>query len=337
MVEWRKQGHGQRSAIFATTVFFFFLLAYYGSFWDFTASLTPLRFVVFMNLCLAFPASSGLLKLYSLFTENKSLKVKAVFLSVAFYLLGTALANPYLHLFQRKDFRLITSVPPAIETLTAWIRENTSSDGRILVENSDFESGHQYYGTHMPYFFPLMTKREYIGNYSPYALSRDSYATFYWGYLFQRRIEEYAQSDVWPYMNLYNIKWIIVWTDASKNFFDASPDNYKFKKKIDKFYIYEVNRAGNYFIKGRGRIKADINRIELTDLQAEDGEVIISYRWMKYLRARHEIPIDKKLMLKDPGGFIKLTNPPENVVIYTSYKDVFSDWKIILNLFKNRL
>ena len=337
MAAWKKNGHSLKPALFAVMAGFFFLLAYYGSFWDFTASLTPLRFVIYMNLCLTFPAAAGLCRLYDLFLRDKEIKVKVISSIVLFYLLGTILATPYQHLFLKKDFRLITRMPEPIEELTSWIRQNTTTEGRILIENSDFESSHQYYGTHLPYFFPLMTKREYIGNYSPYATSPDSFATFYWGYLFKKKIEQYTHDEVWPYMGLYNIKWVICWSDASRHFFETDHEHFSFVKKIDKFYIYAVNRKCSYFIKGQGKIKADINRLELTDLKSEDGKIIISYRWMKYLRSNPEININKTTLLSDPGGFITLINPPERLVVFNSYREVFSDWIRIIDLFKNRI
>ena len=337
MASWWKKGHALRTMLFAASAGFFFLLSYYGSFWEFTASLTPLRFVIFMNICLCFPASRGLCSLYDLFLRSRSARFKLVSLSVVFYFAGTLLANPYYHLFIKKDFRLTTTVPAPIETLVSWVKHNTSADGRILIENSDFESSHQYYGTHLPYLFPLMTQREFIGNYSPYAISPDSFATFYWGYLFSQKIEEYSPDEIWPYMSLYNIKWVIVWSEQSRKYFESEPAHFSFRRKIDKFYIYEANRTGNFFLKGNGKIKASLNRIELTDLHNKNGEIIISYRWMKHLRSEPEMNIDKTVMLKDPGGFITLNNPPEKIVIYNSYKSVFSDWPRIADLFKNRI
>ena len=79
---------------------------------------------------------------------------------------------------------------------------------------------------------------------------------------------------------------------------------------------------------------ASVNRIELSDLKPQDSEVIISYRWMKYLCAAPEVCLQSRVFLDDPGGFICLKNPPSRVVIYTSYRRVFSDWQRIFALFK---
>jgi len=336
LVQWRKKGFSCRILLFSGTAGFFFLLAYFGSFLHLTASLTPLRFMVFLNLLLLLPASAGCLKIYDFFLSEKSAGVKAISAGVVLYFLMIFLSTPYSHIFLRKDFLLKTEIPPQIKTLTSWIKSNTTRGGRILVENSDFESNHQYYGTHLPYLFPLLTNRQYLGNYSSYAISSDSYATFYWGYLFNKRIENLKNKEVWPYMDLYNIKWIIVWSKESRKFFSSYPSLYVFRKKIDRFFIYETNREENFFLKGSGTITADINRIEISNIKPEDHEIIISYRWIKYLQTKPETEIQPVTFLKDPGGFIKIKNPPSEITIYNSYKSVFSDWPKIFRLFSSK-
>lgn len=326
MLQLKKERDRVKSYLFLIITCFFFILSYYGSFWSFTSNLTPLRFVIIMNLFLIFPAAVGIRKLYDIFFIDKPFKIKFISLIVISYLIGTLLSTPYYHLLAKKDFRLVTRIPDPIEELTQWIKDNTSAEGRILIENSDFETNHQYYGTHLPYLFPLITNREYIGNYAYYTASLDTFTSFSSGHLFKRPIEEYTPEGLWPYINLYNIKWVIVWSDNSRAFFESSPHYFTFKKRIDKFFIYEANRMNTFFIKGQGKIKAELNRIELRNVKAEDGEIIIAYHWMKYLRTKPEITINQTFLLNDPVGFITLKNPPENVVIYNSYKDTFLDF-----------
>jgi len=333
-VSWRKEERKILLWLFACSGAALFLLAYYGSFWTVTASLTPLRFVIYMNVLLCFPAAGGMLKIYRLFIADRQPAVKLVTCAVLVYLLATVLATPYNHLFIKKDFRLITDVPAPLVELSEWIKENTKPDGRILVENSDFESSHQYYGTHFPYLLPLLTGREYIGNYSFYATSPDSFSSFACGFLFRTPISEYTPDTAAPYLSLYNVKWVVAWSKKSRLFFASAPKYFTFRKQIDKFYIFETNRAGNFFIKGSGTITAEPNRIELQDLKPEDGEVVISYHWMKYLKAAPDITVDKTLLLRDPVGFITLHDPPERVEIVTDYRAVFFDVLRILELFK---
>ncbi len=57
---------GARAAACGYIIAFLFLLAYYGSFIDFTRTLTPLRFIIMMNVYLVLPASAALCCLYPL-------------------------------------------------------------------------------------------------------------------------------------------------------------------------------------------------------------------------------------------------------------------------------
>ena len=319
IVQWKREGDTFKVFLFVISIIFFFLLAYYGSFLNFTANLLPLRFVIFMNIFLIIPASRGISKLCGLFFIDKSLKIQYISLAVVFYLTGTLLSNPYYHLFVKKDFRLITSIPQPIEELIQWTVDTTSPDGRILIESSDFDTNHQYYGTHLTYVFPLITNREYIGNYAYYPVCLDNFTTFTSYRLFEKPIEYYTSAKLQPYLDLYNIKCVIVWSDASKKLFQSAPSYFIFKKRIDKFFIFEVNRVPSFFIKGRGEIKAELNRIELKNVKQEDGEVILSYHWMKYLKTEPTLTLEKIFFLEDPVGFIKITDPPPSLVIYNRY------------------
>ena len=334
MLGWVGQKESLKALLFAVTVVCFFMLAYYGSFWDFTATLTPLRFVIYMNICLCVPAAAGLTRMYDALLRDRSRTIRTGALAAAGYLVVTLLATPYYHLFVKEDFQLLTRLPQPVGELTEWICANTNPGGRILIENSDFESCHQYYGTHVPYLLPLMTNREYIGNYAYYATSPDAFTSFNCGYLFRRRIGDYAPDDLRPYMDVYNIKWIIAWSDEARRFFEAAPQHYRFRVRVDKFFVYEVDRDGTFFLRGRGRVEAGPDRIVLSDLQPDDGVVVLSYHWMRYLRADPAAELEQTFFLNDPVGFILLRNPPERLVISTSHRAVFGDWTRMFDLFK---
>ncbi len=279
-----------------------------------------MRFLVPLNIFLVFPSAVGLNYLYRFFIGDKSRKVKIVSSLVIVYFFITILATPYYHLFKKKDFRLVYNVPEQFNELVSWIKNNTTKEGRILIENSDFESGHVYYKTHLPFLLPMLTKREYMDVYSYYAVTKDSFSSFNSGILFRKPIKNYSLQELQQYLNLYNIKWIIYWTDEAKNFFESYPEYFIFKNKIDRFYICEVNRNPSFFIKGNGKIVANYNVIELNDIQPVDNEIIISYHWMKYFKGKPFAEIREKKFLGDPVGFIYIKNPPKSLLIYNNYK-----------------
>lgn len=301
-----------------------FVLAYYGSFWDVTARLTPLRFVIFLNMLLLFPAAVGLCALFSRIKRSGKRKVMVGLWVIVFCIVAAVCATPYYHLFVKKDFRLQTTVPKPLEELVQWLKDNTDPNGRVLIENSDFATGHQYYGTHMSYLFPLLTGREFLGNYSPYTPTPDQFSSFADGLLFGRDVAGFSADELWRYIELYNIRWVIVWSEGSKSLFSGAPERFLLSKKIEDFHVYTARRNGTFFLKGSGKITARPSRIELSNVQPEDDTVIISYHWSRYFRATPEVPVEPTLFYQDPVGFITLKNPPENVTLFFSYPAVFA-------------
>jgi len=318
---WLKEGEKTKGYVFIGTTIFLFLFSYYGGQWHFTETLTPMRYTIMMNLFLVLPASKGVNKLYELFMENKSNMMKIIFVLVITCLTMIFLAKPYYHLYIKKDFRFMTKIPDKVEELMKWIEKNTTSEGRILIENSDWESDHQYYGTHLPLIFPLYMKREFIGNDYGYNPTKDSFVSYFNGLLFKRPIQNFTLDSLKPYLDLYNIKWVIYWSKPSKDFFESYPEYFVPVKKIDRFYICEIPRKPSFFIEGEGKSSADYNLIELKDIKSKDNGIILSYHWMKYFKTKPAVKIKEKKFLDDPIGFICIEKPPKSLLIYNSYKN----------------
>jgi hypothetical protein len=62
------------------------------------------------------------------------------------------------------------------------------------------------------------------------------------------------------------------------------------------------------------------NAIYLEEIKPDDGEIIISYHWMKYLKTDPLRTAERVFFLKDPVGFIKIKDPPQSMVIYNNYR-----------------
>ncbi len=95
-------------------------------------------------------------------------------------------------------FKLLTQMPQELQQLISYIKTATTNEARILIENSDWESKHQYGGGHFPYILPHLTGREFIGNDFAYNPTRDSVISFFSGRLFQQPIEKLRLEDVTP-------------------------------------------------------------------------------------------------------------------------------------------
>ena len=316
---WWEKGEKQKLITLSGTFVILFSFAYYSSFFKAFIDLTPLRYVIAMNVFLLIPATAGLVKLYDSFLRQKPFSTKMASYIISFYFLFLLLSQPLYHLYIKKDFRLSTEMPNQIRELLQFITKNTTNEGRILVENSGWESNHQYYGTHLTFLFHPFTGRDFIGAEYSSDPFNDAFVSFYGGELFHRPLSEYTLNDLDSYFKLYNIKWIVCWSEKAVKLFEKFPDYITLVKKVDKFYIFEVKRKPSFFLKGEGEISVDTNKISLKNVRPGNGEIIISYHWMKYLKTLPEVKLEKIYLLKDPVGFIRIINPSRDVVIYNGY------------------
>jgi hypothetical protein len=75
----------------------------------------------------------------------------------------------------------------------------------------------------------------------------------------------------------------------------------------------KVNQPLSWFIEGAGKVKAGLNRLELSELKG--NEVILKYHWVEGLTASPPTKVELVKMLDDPIPFIKLVAPPPSVTL----------------------
>jgi hypothetical protein len=228
-------------------------------------------------------------------------------------------AKPLKAIYTYNLYRLSCKFPTPLKELLNWLEEHTNREGRILIEDSEFDTLHQYYGAHLPALFPEYVKREYLCGPRPMYPIKHSYVSFTAGVLFEKKIEDYSLDELKKSFDLYNVKWIVCWLENSKNFFNQYPEYILKKAEIDKFTIYQVNRKPSFFLKGAGVIRSDYNRLELEQVVAQDSEIIINYHFMKDLKTNPERKLERVLLGDDPIGFIRILNPSRSLVIYNGY------------------
>ena len=119
--------------------------------------------------------------------------------------------------------------------------------------------------------------------------------------------------------DLYNVKWVVTWSPESLDFFSRYPEYLIPLHKIDSFTIFKVKRNPSFFLKGKGTVKSDYNRIELREISPQDSEIIISYHWMQGLATEPPRKIDRLYLGGDPIGFIRILDPPHSLVVYNTY------------------
>ena len=132
---------------FMITILMYFLLGMFGRYTPLTRMLIPLRYHVNMFQYMAFPAALGIIssignfKFLSNIKRFKVLKITMLSLSVAIpMLLVTGISgasnetNPIAWFYSRNLCHHIDDNTSS-EELIQWLSENTSKEGRILIES----------------------------------------------------------------------------------------------------------------------------------------------------------------------------------------------------------
>jgi hypothetical protein len=318
LYRWRRTRE-THPAPFVAGAAFLFIIAYCGSRTEFFAQLQPQRFTIPLNLLLVIPAGAGLAAMLTALFRERGTAVRLFTAAAAFTLLVHPVFKPLKTVYGYDLYRLNCAFPSPLTELMTWLDDATTREGRILVEDSECDTDHRFYGAHFPALFPEYVKREYLCGPRPMYPIKHSYASFTAGLLFERKVEEYTLDELKRRFDIYNVRWIVAWCEESKKVFDRYPEYMVKVGNIDEFSLYEVKSTPSFFIKGRGAVKSDYNRLELSAVVPEDGEIIISYHWMQYLKTDPELTMEQAMVGDDPVGFIRIINPPPSLVVYNAY------------------
>jgi len=321
LYRWRTERRRAFLRAFAAGSLFIFAVAYYGSHTAFFSPLQPERYTIPLSLLLLVPASFAFFHAVRILLRTFSRRALLFGSALVFVVIFQPIIRPFGIFYKYKLYRLQTETPQEIKTLISMLRETTTRDGRILIEDSESvgKQREAFYGGHFPAIFPEFLKREYLCGPRPLYPVKHSYASFTNGVLFERDIASYSRAELEEMFALFNVKWIVSWSDRAQEFFSRFPDYITQMGTVDKFTLYIVNRNPSFFIKGSGIISSDYNRIELREVTPEDGEIVISYHWMKKLRAVPSGTIERVFLGGDPVGFIKVKNPPKDFAIINTY------------------
>jgi hypothetical protein len=317
-----KRNEKLKFMIFLPTSIFCFVFSYFGSLSHLISYLEPMRFLIPLNILLVFPLTAALYDTKKFFNRTKVniFTIKNYLVVIIVVLLVFSLfKTPEMYSniesqFQREwNRRLTTDLPEDVQGLIFWIKGNTTPTARILVEDS-LHKVHQY-GGHNIALFPLYTQREFIGGPYPSFNEKIPIPNFNEGILFNKNVTEYSPEELNYYFNIYNIKWIICWSNKSRETFDRYNQSITKLGQIGRFSVYETGIKPTFFIKGTGEIAANLNNIEITNA-SHDG-IIIKYRYFKDFNTEPMLKIEEYKLENISTGFISVFN--ENVSSFKIY------------------
>jgi hypothetical protein len=314
---WRKIKEKEMHLAFIASFIFLFALTYFGKYNKFLSLLGTSRYNHSLIFLLIFPASGSLISFMQFLRHNFSVKKTYTIICLILFLFAPLILSPLAVIYNPKTYVKASIMPQKCYRLIKWVKDNTTSEGRILLEIG--LKNQIFHFNHFSAILLHFCQREIIGGPQCLMANKYLFANFYNGLFFEKPIASYSGLDIKDYLKLYNIKWIIVWTTESINRFDALQGFADKIHQIDNFSIYQVNQNTNYFLKGKGKINVNYNRIWIKN--ASEGEIIIKYHWLHSLKTDPPLPIEPYTIKDDPIGFIKVKNGDiSNFLIYNSYK-----------------
>ncbi len=281
-----------------------FLLAYLGSLIPFMKSWQPLRFKVPLDLFLALAASyivaHGLAR-GSLMSRPFLMPTVAAcgVLAFLFNLFATETRGTML---------LRTEIRPELNAIVEWIKRETPAEGRLLFEESGDETGFVYDGMYLSSFIPYWTHRELIGGPINLYNDRHHFAEFHSGKLLKKEIHALTDDAIRNYFRLYNIGAVVAFHPDSIQRLQSVPGLVTLDRRVGPVHLMRVNQPLSWFLQGEGKVKASLNRLDLSELKGK--EVVLKYHWAKGLSASPPARILPVKIYDDPIPFIKVIDPP---------------------------
>jgi hypothetical protein len=285
-----------------------FLVTYFGAFISSVKAWQPLRFKIPYDLLLAIGAAYAV-------NHWANARAPSFWRSVP-WLLSAALCVFAVNLVQTEStgkLQLRTQPIPEIAAVVDWIERETSAEARVLFEESGDETGFVYDGIYLSSFIPHRTGRQLIGGPINLYNDRHHFAEFHSGKLFKRDIANFSDAELRKYLSLYNIAAVVTFHPASLQRFQSMPGLFTLDRRIGPVHLLKVNQTLSWFVKGEGKVKASLNRLELTELKG--NAIVLKYHWTAGLKSEPAAKIEPVNLADDPIPFIKIIDPPAVLVL----------------------
>ncbi len=288
-----------------------FFVAYFGSLVPSVKAWQPLRFKVPLDLFLAIGAALGVGQWLRARKASPSwITPAAVACGLLSFALNLVATESTGRLLLRSRFI------PELRAIIDWIHRETPADARLLFEESGDESGFAYDRVYLSSFLPYWTGRQLIGGPINLYNDRHHFAEFHSGKMFKKDPQAISDQELRNYLSLYNIGAVVAFHPAALKRLQSIPGLVALDERVGPIHLMKVNQPLGWFIRGEGKVKAALNRLELSDLRGD--EVILKYHWVEGLTASPATQIEPVMIADDPIPFIKLVRPPPSVTLRVS-------------------
>lgn len=217
-----------------------------------------------------------------------------------------------LVMFATPQFELTCAYPDEAYQLLDFIKTNTSENSRIHVE----DGVSQYFNSHFTSYIPYATSRQVLAAEYLYPTEAFMFPQFIDDTIFGKNLNNISDSEFASYLELYNVRYFLVYSKKAHERFDARKNFKKMfsvndltdKTDPDTFSLYEYMDANESFCyKCDADVHADYDIIQVAN--ATSNVTILKYHYYDTLKIAPEtIKIKAINLLDDPIPFILVEN-----------------------------
>ena len=315
LVQWMRGGRRPLAGAVIAVASVFFVLVYFGSFWVPTQKIDPIRYVPFLFLFLSVPALDGAVTLLDRIGRRRWTSPVIAAVSLALLCLPSSAD------FVRSDLGVDCEKSARQLEIAEWICANTTDEARVMVETYHSSQGEwkawmEPNGVYSSLNLPMRCPRLYLGGFYSGFFVDYNFPNFYSGIFCEKPIREMPLGELLKRMDLYNVGWIVAWSDPAVEALKAHPEHFPRLGTVGGYEAFRVPRKHRFFLRGDGRVEVDYCRIALSELEPDEGVVELSYHWTHTLETTPEATMEPFTRMDDPNPFIRLVNPPRELVIH---------------------
>jgi hypothetical protein len=194
------------------------------------------------------------------------------------------------------------------QTLVKTLRDSTRPDARIL-----WEERTRHPAPYWPVLLPGQTQRAFLGGLDPGDGVEHSFARLTATSLAGRPLAEWSDADLEEFCHRYNVGHVVCWTPAVTERFSrwSLAEPLAPVQDAGNGWLMKIKRSPSFVLKGKARIvQLDETRIALTDLEPEDGVVVLSLHVHDGFHvAPSTVIIERDTDPYDPIPFLRLRLP----------------------------
>lgn len=326
----RLTANKQLSIMLAISSAFFFVLTFFHNIlpFSFLSVIQPYKFIISLVFFLTIPCGKALKESLC----SAKILIRRPFCNFIYGIMLLVLGGViiYIHAFATPQHTLFTTPPRDIIEIERWIKQQTTSEGRIMIETdlaakSLFDRPSFAYG-----ILAIHTKRQFLG-WAHQFFFPSNFPSITERKIFGKDWSSVQEKQLADYFELYNVGWIIARSKNAKEHLysiykkgnlleDPQFIGFIKEEKEYRFALYRIKRDLNFIQGGNADVSADINHILVRNLKTQEKDIILKYHWYPTLKATNGLKLEPVYLMDAPVSFIKVlnVNTPE-FDIYNSY------------------